>query len=235
MESQRIKRIRNKTANFTVVDNDAFKRNDLSLGAKGLLIFLLTLPDDWQIYKSSLHNHFTNGKHAISTAFDELKNMGYIKSELKHDDKGKFAGYDYTVHEHPLSENPITDNPITDNQTLLNTNNNKITNKTYLAVLEKWNSLNIIVHSEKVVDSKWKKRHNDQVKLYGEEATIKAIENYARIINDDAYYFNYRWSLWDFIARGLDKFVDDAMPFGNFTIYEKKEKKIDYTEGLNIV
>lgn len=92
----------------------------------------------------------------------------------------------------------------------------------YIPVLEKWNSLNIISHSKEVVKSKWQKKHTEQVKLYGQDKVFKAMENYATIIHGSSYFFDYKWPLWDFIARGLYKFLDEASPLENF-----KAKKIE--------
>jgi len=87
----------------------------------------------------------------------------------------------------------------------------------YTPFLEKWNSMDgLRKHKEEPVQANWKKAHTDKVKLYGEEETIKAIENYAIILNDKSSFFNYKWSLWEFIARGLDKFLDESEPFTNY-------------------
>ncbi len=99
--------------------------------------------------------------------------------------------------------------------------------------MEKWNEQGLIKHSEKVVSAKWQKRHDSQVKLYGEETTLKAIENYAAVVKSDSHYFSHRWNLWDFIVRGLDNFIDKADPFTN---YRKDKKTADSNpyDGLNL-
>ncbi len=108
----------------------------------------------------------------------------------------------------------------------------------YTRLLEKWNTLGLVKHTEQVVQSKWKNKHTEQVKLYGEEKVFKAMENYATIIHSPSYFFDYKWPLWDFIARGLDKFVDDVSPLENFRIKkgeQKQEQKPDYMKGIKEV
>ena len=74
--------------------------------------------------------------------------------------------------------------------------------------------------------------------LYGEEKVCKAMENYATIIHSHSYFFDYKWPLWDFIARGLDKFVDDVSPLTNFKVKKIEtiqETKTDYMKGIKEV
>lgn len=104
----------------------------------------------------------------------------------------------------------------------------------YTRFLEKWNTLGLVKHTEQVVKSKWKKKHTDQVNLYGEEKVCKAMENYATIIHSPSYFFDYKWPLWDFIARGLDKFVDDVSPLTNFKAKKIESKKIDPYSELDL-
>lgn len=235
-----IKRIKNKTKNFTVVSNEIFQRSDVSARAKGIYAYIMTLPDDWDLYKSELYKHFSEGRDAIDKAFKELETLGYIMMEKTKDNKGRFVGWDYRIIESTQNPDPLetrlSENPTSENPQLLNTNNNKILKEyIYTRFLEKWNTLGLVNHSEQVVKSKWKQKHTDQVKLYGEEKVFKAMENYATVLHGSSYYFNYKWTLWDFIARGLDKFVDDVNPLENFKIknIEPKQKQpIDYMKGV---
>jgi predicted phage replisome organizer len=104
----------------------------------------------------------------------------------------------------------------------------------YTRFLEKWNTLGLVKHTEQVVKSKWKNKHTEQVNLYGEEKVFKAMENYATIIHSPSYFFDYKWPLWDFIARGLDKFVDDVSPLTNFKSKKIESKQSDPYAELNL-
>ena len=122
-----IKRIKDKTNGFTVVANDIFKRDDVSARAKGVYIYILTLPDDWKIYKSELYTHFSEGRGAIDTAFKELERLGYIEKQRAKDESGKFKGWDYIVYESPTNRKPDSreirnrENRQSENQQLLST------------------------------------------------------------------------------------------------------------------
>jgi len=102
------------TGNFTIVPNEPFRRDDLSLQAKGLLIYLLSLPANWVIYKRELPNHFTNGKDAVINAFSELEDKGYVLSVEMRNKEGQFKGFNHIVYDvsqidkaiDPIPENP---------------------------------------------------------------------------------------------------------------------------------
>jgi len=115
-----------KETNYTVLDNTFIQDTTLSWKEKGLMCYLLSLPDDWKINVKDLHNRSANGRDATATIINKLIEHGYIKRTQARDG-GKFGGYDYTVHELPYTGNPYTDTPdtdkpYTDNQNLPSTN-----------------------------------------------------------------------------------------------------------------
>lgn len=114
-----------KSKNYTVLDNTFIKDCNLSWKAKGLMTYLLSLPEDWSIYMTELESHATDGKDSLKNAISELEENGYIVKERK-TDKGKFAGYTYTIYESPKRKNrsgkTATEKPFTENPQLLNTN-----------------------------------------------------------------------------------------------------------------
>ena len=217
----------NKTKNFTAVYNEVFQSDGVSARAKGLYGYIMTLPNDWKIYKDELFKHFSEGRDAMNKAFKELEELGYIHKKKVQDDVGRFSGWEYTIYETLTDtlKNRQSETPTSVNPQLLSTNNILNTKEqTYSQFLEKWNGIdNLTKHNDKIVAKKWIKKHTDQVELYGVEETLKAIENYSTIIgNPSRYYFSHSWTLWDFIARGLDKFVDDMTPLTNF-LKDKKQ------------
>lgn len=119
--------VKKKTENFTILDNTLFKDETISWKAKGLLAYLLHLPNDWQIYLEDLKNRSTDGIDSTRSAMNELIEKGYIEREEVRE-KGKFKGYEYTVLEKPISVKPKTEKPISDNPILLSTDSNKLLN-----------------------------------------------------------------------------------------------------------
>ena len=83
------------------INKEFLKRPDMSMRAKGLLAYLLSLPDDWQIKRKELTSHFTNGLESISSALQELVNTGYIVRFQIRDDSQRFSEMIYDVFETP--------------------------------------------------------------------------------------------------------------------------------------
>ena len=125
-----------KEKNYTVLDNTFIKDTRLSWKAKGLMTYLLSLPDDWTIHLSEIEQHATDGKSALRSAINELKEFGYLKAEQKRENN-RFAEMVYIIIENPDSpltdfqqtENLQTENLNSENQTLQNTNNDKVLNE----------------------------------------------------------------------------------------------------------
>lgn len=92
---------------YTCISNEILQRKDLSMRAKGLLAYLLSLPENWELHKTEVQKHFTDGRDAVFHAFQELERKGYIQGKKYRDEKGLFR-YQYTVYEEPqtIPHNP---------------------------------------------------------------------------------------------------------------------------------
>ncbi|WP_290772505.1 helix-turn-helix domain-containing protein [Anaerofustis sp.] len=116
-----------KNKNYIVMSRDFLQRKDLSLKAKGLLAYILSLPDEWDLKISGLEKVLPEGRDSIQSAFKELINKSYIeKKECR--EKGKFS-IEYVVYESPLRVNrdglTVTENPLQNNNIKINNNNKK--------------------------------------------------------------------------------------------------------------
>lgn len=114
--------IRKKNENYTIVSNVCIRDNRLSLKAKGLMSLVMSLPNDWDFSIQGLSLIVKEGKSAIYTAINELKDFGYCQVVSNRDDKGKIIGNDYTFFEEPCADVPYTDVPYTENQDMDNPN-----------------------------------------------------------------------------------------------------------------
>ena len=88
---------------YVTVSNEIAQSDKLSLQAVGLLTRLLSLPDNWVIYKSNLYSVIkNNSKPSIDSAFKELQKHGYILSTKAVNSKtGKFMGWNHIVYHEP--------------------------------------------------------------------------------------------------------------------------------------
>lgn len=103
---------------FTTISNDALRDTDLSLKAKGLLAYMLALPDDWRFSAERIAKEHTDGIDSVKSALRELEICGYLTRSLLRTQQGVFSGYLYEIRdyksEEPSVENPSTDKPSTD-------------------------------------------------------------------------------------------------------------------------
>lgn len=81
-------------------------------------------------------------------------------------------------------------------------------------IFEYWVCRDIIEH--KKITDKIRNAIKSALKDYEPEAIKKAIYNYEQVLKGEQYFFSYKWTLKDFLKRGLDRFVDEATPFTNF-------------------
>ena len=224
--------------NYMVINRDFAEKHGLNNAVIfGNLCSMATQHDN--------HFYFTIEDLAISTTLCKdtvkkgiayLSKSGYIKKTRK----GIPAKNWYSINE-GLLESEVSTNKMGEKSTNWKYekstnyyNSNRDKEYTYTRFLEKWNTLGLVKHTSQVVQSKWKNKHTEQVKLYGEEKVFKAMENYATIIHSPSYFFDYKWPLWDFIARGLDKFVDDVSPLTNFKSKKIDSKQTDPYSELNL-
>lgn len=111
--------IRGNKKRWTTVDNVWVKDPTLSAKAKGILIYILSLPDDWDLHMNELVTHFTDGIDGIRSGMKELSMHRYIDGNQRRDDTGKVIGWDYTIFENP--DEPSMENPDMAKPTLLST------------------------------------------------------------------------------------------------------------------
>lgn len=115
--------IRNNTQQFTVVSQSIMRDDRLSLKDTGLLVRLLSLPDNWEFSENGLIAIFQNdGQTAIRTALKHLESCGYLKRIRTRDEKGKISGVEWIIYDKPHFENHSLDFPDLVNQPQSNTN-----------------------------------------------------------------------------------------------------------------
>lgn len=106
---------------FTIVDNYALKDGNLSLKSRGLLITMLSLPDDWKFSENGLCAILPkDGQASIRSGLKELEQNGYLTRERTRDANGRVSDVVWTIRDKPHVENPSVVNPSLDNPNLEN-------------------------------------------------------------------------------------------------------------------
>ena len=88
-----------KNRDFTVIANSVFKDRRLSAKAKGILVEMLSLPENWDYTLKGLTTLFSDGIDSIRQGIKELEENGYIVRERKRDARGRLGGMEYVIYE----------------------------------------------------------------------------------------------------------------------------------------
>ncbi|WP_378210035.1 DnaD domain protein [Anoxybacteroides rupiense] len=147
-----IVRVRKRENPFVQIDRTVFEDHSLSWKAKGILGYLLSKPDNWQIYIADLEKKAKDGRDSVRTGLRELEENGYVRKVRTRGTNGKFAGWEYQVFETPMISEVTTDGKTEIGKSDFgesdfgksNTSNNYLSNKE-----ESNNENNLVVVEEK--------------------------------------------------------------------------------------
>lgn len=118
--------VKDKENPYVMVNKSFVNDKSLSWKAKGILLYLLSKPDDWKIYESDIIKNSSDGRDSVRSGIKELIEAGYIERTLRQDVKGRLMGYEYCVYEVSTVDGK-TDNGLSDNGKP-DTTNNELTN-----------------------------------------------------------------------------------------------------------
>ncbi|GAJ14204.1 unnamed protein product, partial [marine sediment metagenome] len=77
-----------------------------------------------------------------------------------------------------------------------------------------WNSLGVIKHRK--LTGQMMRALRATLRDFSTTDVSQAMKNYATILHDDSCFFKYRWTLKDFLKRGLEKFLDLEVALNNY-------------------
>ncbi|MCD8760753.1 DnaD domain protein [Mammaliicoccus sciuri] len=120
---------------FVLVHKGFIYDSNISAKAKGILLYLLSRPNNWKIYTSEIQKHMTDGLKAVNSGVNELIAIGYIERKQTRKDNGDFGEYEYYVYEKPkkirgmpFGESAKMENAVGENAKGQATNNNSTNN-----------------------------------------------------------------------------------------------------------
>ncbi len=100
------------SSNFTLIQNITIRDQSLTFEATGLLIFMLSLPEDWVIHKSWLQDQKLKcGRDKLNRLMKELIDAGYVVKKVKQKEDGKLDGVDWLVYPEKQEIDRVTENP----------------------------------------------------------------------------------------------------------------------------
>jgi len=94
----------NRYKPYTIISNTVIRDNRISLKAKGLLLYVMSKPDDWVIRLTDIMKHCTERRDAIRNAIKELIRTNYVRKVTIRNNKGQIKKQEYWWYEEP--QNP---------------------------------------------------------------------------------------------------------------------------------
>lgn len=91
---------------YVIVDQRIAVDNRLSFSARGLLVYLLSRPDDWKLIVQDLQRQGNLGRDGVYKLIKELRRAGHICFKPRRDENGRMRGGEYTVWEVPPEPHP---------------------------------------------------------------------------------------------------------------------------------
>ena len=117
---------------YTTIPQGILRDERLSLKDVGLLVCMLSLPDNWKFSENGLEAIFKNdGQASIRTGLKRLEETGYLQRKRTRGEDGKLSSVIWYLYDEPVFhpenykprlENPSVDNPSLENPPQSNTN-----------------------------------------------------------------------------------------------------------------
>jgi len=89
---------------YTPISNEILQSKTLTAEQKSILVHLLSLPEDWVVYKTEIWKEMNIGRDRFNKAWSHLVELGYIYSiKIIDSQSNLIKGYNHIVYEEPLS------------------------------------------------------------------------------------------------------------------------------------
>lgn len=213
----------------TILGNDTLQRKDLSLAAKGLLSYMLSLPEDWDFSIAGLSSTTGESTYQIGKLLKELEEKGY-HTKIQLHENGKIKDWIYYIFAESQQEIinktfkgilKIQDIEIQDveNDSL----NKSISNKLDIENNETKEIYNIVEKNEEIILNKNIKCIIDYLNesinskyRYNNKTTIKLIKaRFKEGYNLDDFYDVINKKVKDWFNTEMQKYLRPETLFGN--------------------
>ena len=122
---------RKHTGSFAVIPNAVGNDDQLKADTLGVLVYLLTKPEDWKVSVADVRKRFGIGRDRVYFIIQELETAGYVKRAQNRATGNRFSSVEYHVFDcqqsmaasnvedipenEPLPETPLPENQETEN------------------------------------------------------------------------------------------------------------------------
>lgn len=107
-----VHKIKRKNKGFSMVDNALIRREDIGFCARGILQFMLSHTEEWEMNMSMLEDKTTESRMAVKRAVWELESAGYAtRHQIQNSKTKRFHGTVWVWHEEPVPVSQRTKKP----------------------------------------------------------------------------------------------------------------------------
>lgn len=224
MSSNRTTIVKSKLhRDFTIIPNEILKRTDVSLQAKGLFCYILSLPDDWIVYKNKLAVMTGESRRQINNAFAELEKKGYLISTDVY--RRGLKQKEYVFYQFPFNEIPAITQNDTWQQT--DTQNGLATTRNEQAMTRNGHLLSTNLINTKLEKETTKTTTTESSDFFSFDEKLKMVHK----LHKERLFSVENKDLLKSIARTSNKDFDvDAVTTFNTHLFVEKKIQEDFTE-----
>lgn len=91
--------LRKRTSGFTTVSNNVIQALKSDLETLGFYLYLLSLPDNWEFYKTYLIKECRIGIKKLDKLLKKLCALGLVRTVQMRNEKGQFAHFDFEIYD----------------------------------------------------------------------------------------------------------------------------------------
>jgi hypothetical protein len=96
---------KNGKSRYTPISNEILQSKILTPEEKSILVHLLSLPEDWVVYKTEIWKEMNIGRDRFNKSWTSLVKLGYIVSVKMIDTNSNLIkGYNHIVYEEPVMD-----------------------------------------------------------------------------------------------------------------------------------
>jgi hypothetical protein len=103
--------VKSKDNPYVMIDRRPVDNPKLSFKAKGILTYLLSRPDGWEVNLVDLANRSTDGLASVKAGVQELQKAGHLRHLAMRNPAGQIISHLWEVYEIPQIENQLMDTP----------------------------------------------------------------------------------------------------------------------------
>ena len=203
-----------------MVNCDDFGRLDARANVIRAKCFPLKLDEvkDDQILQwlESLSNHNLLSVYSVNGSGKFLQIITWENHQQVRAKRSKYPAPDNTCNQLIADDDNSPRNPI---QSLSESLSESLS--LFQNIFNIWNEQKIIVH--KNLTPEINTAIKNALSHYSEDDLTETIKNYGLVVNSADYWFDYKWTLKDFLKRGIEKFTDLETAKSNYKVEKNGE------------